>query len=141
MVDFAPSAERQQRVRDYLRGKDRNASGKVRSGFASDDASSLGLIPFVGILFHASRLLMIPPEHWLWESWGKNRGDIVLLAFVRSAEAREHDQAQSHGNVAELTGGALLAVLFSRHTTDANTILLRRTVVNGSKLVIKTLIH
>lgn len=29
MVKFAPSAERQQRVRDYLRGKDKNASGKV----------------------------------------------------------------------------------------------------------------
>lgn len=29
MVQFAPSGERQQRVRDYLRGKDKNASGKV----------------------------------------------------------------------------------------------------------------
>ncbi|CAM9842968.1 unnamed protein product [Pylaiella littoralis] len=29
MEKFAPSAERQQRVRDYFRGKDKNASGKV----------------------------------------------------------------------------------------------------------------
>eukprot|EP00904_Undaria_pinnatifida_P002651 jgi/Undpi1/12387/HiC_scaffold_5.g02059.m1 len=29
MVQFAPSGERQQRVRDYLRGKDKNASGKM----------------------------------------------------------------------------------------------------------------
>ena len=31
MVEFAPSGERQQRVRDYLRGKDNNGSGKVIS--------------------------------------------------------------------------------------------------------------
>ncbi|CAM9175845.1 unnamed protein product [Hapterophycus canaliculatus] len=46
IVKFAPSAERQQRVRDYFRGKDKNASGKVseskfhqfliRSGIESD---------------------------------------------------------------------------------------------------------
>lgn len=29
MGKFAPSADRQQRVRDYFRGKDRNGSGKV----------------------------------------------------------------------------------------------------------------
>lgn len=29
MNKFAPSVERQQRVKDYFRGKDKNASGKV----------------------------------------------------------------------------------------------------------------
>lgn len=29
MQKFAPSGDRQQRVRDYFRGKDKNASGKV----------------------------------------------------------------------------------------------------------------
>lgn len=29
MQKFAPSGERQQRVRDYFRGKDKNVSGKV----------------------------------------------------------------------------------------------------------------
>lgn len=40
MVEFAPSAERQQRVRDYLRGKDKNGSGKVIQPFDNTRVTS-----------------------------------------------------------------------------------------------------
>lgn len=41
MQKFASSAERQQRVRDYFRGTDKNASGKVHTSWG------YGLSPYM----------------------------------------------------------------------------------------------